>query len=198
VVRVAAPETIEPVAELQEIPEKPFYRTTEVCQLTDTQPYVLRFWESEFPQLAPDRARGGQSMYRRRDIDIIMRIKKLLYDDEFTIEGARRQLEQELSGESQAAREPAPVPRAAVGSSPWMASADPTDGDFVPRQRYEDAVEEVEILRLKVREAEASQRRAEARAQRLEESTTAEKKRVEGALARIDQLVARLSRRPSA
>ncbi|HXV75429.1 MAG TPA: MerR family transcriptional regulator, partial [Candidatus Polarisedimenticolaceae bacterium] len=91
--------------ESSHIPRKRQFKTNEVCQLTDTQPYVLRFWESEFPQLNPDR-RGGQPLYRREDIDVVMRIKRLLYDEEYTIEGARRRLEQELNGEL----EPEPVP----------------------------------------------------------------------------------------
>ena len=72
---------------------KLFYKIGEVCDLTDTQPYVLRFWESEFPQLAPQKNRSGQRIYRRDDIELILKIKRLLYEQEFTIAGARRQLE---------------------------------------------------------------------------------------------------------
>ena len=75
--------------------EKLFYKIGEVCELTDTQPYVLRFWESEFPQLAPQKNRSGQRIYRRNDIELILNIKRLLYEQEFTIAGARRQLETE-------------------------------------------------------------------------------------------------------
>jgi DNA-binding transcriptional MerR regulator len=75
------------------IPEKLFYKAAEVCQLTDTQPYVLRFWESEFPQLASGKNRSGQRVYNREDIDLIFRIKKLLYQDEYTIAGARKALD---------------------------------------------------------------------------------------------------------
>jgi DNA-binding transcriptional MerR regulator len=75
------------------IPEKLFYKAAEVCQLTDTQPYVLRFWESEFPQLASGKNRSGQRVYNREDIDLILRIKKLLYQDEYTIAGARKALD---------------------------------------------------------------------------------------------------------
>jgi DNA-binding transcriptional MerR regulator len=76
----------------EEIPRKLFYKIGEVCQLTDTQPYVLRFWESEFPQLAPNKSRSGQRLYRRKDIDLVLEIKKLLYDEGFTIAGARKKL----------------------------------------------------------------------------------------------------------
>jgi DNA-binding transcriptional MerR regulator len=75
------------------IPEKLFYKAAEVCQITDTQPYVLRFWESEFPQLASEKNRSGQRVYRREDIDLVFRIKKLLYQDEYTIAGARKALD---------------------------------------------------------------------------------------------------------
>ena len=77
-----------------EVPDKLFYKASEVCQLTDTQPYVLRFWESEFPQLAAEKNRSGQRVYRRQDIELIFRIKKLLYEEEYTIAGARKVLEE--------------------------------------------------------------------------------------------------------
>jgi len=75
------------------IPEKLFYKAAEVCQITDTQPYVLRFWESEFPQLASEKNRSGQRVYRREDIDLVFRIKKLLYQEEYTIAGARKAID---------------------------------------------------------------------------------------------------------
>src|SRR5438093_7566007 len=76
-------------------PRKLFYKIGEVCEMTGTQPYVLRFWESEFPTLAPEKNRSGQRIYRKRDIDLIERIKILLYDKEYTIAGARKVLEAE-------------------------------------------------------------------------------------------------------
>ena len=79
------------------LPDKLYYKASEVCQLTDTQPYVLRFWESEFPQLASEKNRAGQRVYRRQDIELILRIKKLLYEEEYTIAGARKFLEGELA-----------------------------------------------------------------------------------------------------
>ncbi|HEX4825547.1 MAG TPA: MerR family transcriptional regulator [Candidatus Polarisedimenticolaceae bacterium] len=75
------------------IPDKLYYKATEVCQITDTQPYVLRFWESEFPQLASEKNRAGQRVYRKEDIDLILRIKKLLYEEEYTIASARKAIE---------------------------------------------------------------------------------------------------------
>ena len=90
-------------------PGKLFYKIGEVCELTDTQSYVLRFWESEFPQLAPKKSSSGQRVYRRRDIDTVERIKRLLYDHGYTIAGARKRLEQERSGEATALKVEAAV-----------------------------------------------------------------------------------------
>ena len=75
-----------------QIPRKHFFKIGEVCSLTDTQPYVLRFWESEFPQLAPNKSRTGQRIYRSRDVQLILEIKKLLYEEGYTIAGARKKL----------------------------------------------------------------------------------------------------------
>jgi len=71
---------------------KTLYKIGEVCQITDTQPYVLRFWESEFPQLAPKKSRTGQRVYRQKDVDLVLQIKRLLYEEGFTIAGARKKL----------------------------------------------------------------------------------------------------------
>ena len=90
--------------ELPQIPQKEQYKLSEVCEYTDTQPYVLRFWESEFPQLNPDKSRGGQSIYSREELDLVLRIKQLLNDEEHTLEGARHRLERESGDRSSPAR----------------------------------------------------------------------------------------------
>ena len=82
-----------------DLESKPYYKIGEVCEMTGTQPYVLRFWESEFPTLAPEKNRSGQRIYRKRDIDLIQRIKTLLYEKEYTIAGARKVLEAEAEAE---------------------------------------------------------------------------------------------------
>lgn len=82
----------------RKIPNKLFFKIGEVCEITDTQPYVLRYWESEFPALAPAKNSSGQRIYRRRDIETVLRIKQLLYDEGFTIAGAKKRLESELAG----------------------------------------------------------------------------------------------------
>src|SRR4026209_1611838 len=98
----------------KKIPNKLFFKIGEVCEITDTQPYVLRYWESEFPALAPAKNSSGQRIYRRRDIETVLRIKQLLYDEGFTIAGAKKRLESELSGRPETPR-PAGAPARAVG-----------------------------------------------------------------------------------
>jgi len=77
------------------IPDKLYFRIGEVASLCKLPAYVLRFWETEFPQLKPVKGSTGQRMYRQRDVENVLRIKKLLYDEGFTIAGARQQLKAE-------------------------------------------------------------------------------------------------------
>src|ERR1700685_1823659 len=72
--------------------EKGTFRIGEVCRLTDTKPFVLRYWETEFPMLQPVKSPKGHRLYRREDVQTVMHIKRLLYDEGFTIAGARRHL----------------------------------------------------------------------------------------------------------
>jgi len=78
------------------IPDKLYFRIGEVARLTRIQPYILRYWESEFPVLQPKKSGTGQRLYRKRDIENILKIKMLLYDQGYTIAGARRQLQDEV------------------------------------------------------------------------------------------------------
>jgi DNA-binding transcriptional MerR regulator len=77
--------------------EARLYKIGEVCKMADVQPYVLRYWETEFPPLAPNKSGGGQRLYSQHEIDIILRIKQLLYSEGFTIAGAKKKLEGELA-----------------------------------------------------------------------------------------------------
>ena len=77
------------------IPDKLYFRIGEVAKLCKLPTYVLRFWETEFPTLAPKKSSTGQRLYRQRDVENVVRIKKLLYDEGFTIPGARQQLKLE-------------------------------------------------------------------------------------------------------
>ncbi len=74
------------------IPDKLFYRIQEVATFTQVKPYVLRYWETEFPMLQPSKDENDQRRYRRSDIELILEIKRLLYSEKFTIAGARRRL----------------------------------------------------------------------------------------------------------
>lgn len=74
------------------IPNKLFFKIGEVCELAEVEPFVLRFWESEFPSLVPQKSKAGHRVYRRKDVEMVMKIKSLLYERGFTIAGARKQL----------------------------------------------------------------------------------------------------------
>lgn len=78
------------------IPEKIYFKIGEVCELVGVQAHVLRYWETEFPMLSPQKNRSGQRSYRRRDVEISLRIKQLLYEEMFTIAGAKKKLQAEM------------------------------------------------------------------------------------------------------
>ena len=78
-----------------EIPDKLYFRIGEVSRLTRTPQYVLRFWETQFPMLKPKKGSTGQRMFRRKEVELVLEIKKLLYEEGFTIEGARKTLTKE-------------------------------------------------------------------------------------------------------
>jgi DNA-binding transcriptional MerR regulator len=98
----------------RQIPNKLFFKIGEVCEITDTQPYVLRYWESEFAALAPAKNSSGQRIYRRKDIETVLRIKQLLYDEGFTIAGAKKRLEVELGGRGNTPQTMAGLPETEV------------------------------------------------------------------------------------
>jgi DNA-binding transcriptional MerR regulator len=99
------------------IPDKLYFRIGEVATLCRLPAYVLRFWETEFPQLKPVKSSTGQRMYRKRDVESVARIKRLLYDDGFTIAGARLQLREEIKSERSQSALPFPMPAAPVNVS---------------------------------------------------------------------------------
>jgi DNA-binding transcriptional MerR regulator len=90
------------------IPDKLYFRIGEVATLCHLPAYVLRFWESEFPQLKPVKSSTGQRMYRRRDVESVLHIKQLLYEQGFTISGARQQLRAESKSDKTQAAIPFP------------------------------------------------------------------------------------------
>ncbi len=86
-------EAIAKPAETPEIPDKLYFRIGEVARLAGIKPYVLRFWESEFGGLGPKKSGTGHRLYRRKDVELVLEIKRLLYDRRYTIEGARKVLD---------------------------------------------------------------------------------------------------------
>ncbi len=111
------------IDETSPIPDKLFFRIGEVSQLVGVEPYVLRYWESEFPGLSPKKSNTGQRMFRRKDVEMLLNIKQLLYDKKFTIEGARKALKSEKA---------APVVQEAVVQEELFSFANP-----LPRIRKE-------------------------------------------------------------
>ena len=78
--------------------EQGLYRIGEVSRIADLKPFVLRYWETEFPMLEPVKSSSGHRLYRQEDVDLVLRIKRLLYDEGFTIAGARRHLREQAGG----------------------------------------------------------------------------------------------------
>lgn len=94
------------------IPDKLYFRIGEVSRLLDLPAYVLRFWETEFPQLKPGKGGTGQRLYRRRDVETLAEIRRLLYDEGYTIPGARQALKADLKKAAQpSAAAPVPAPK---------------------------------------------------------------------------------------
>lgn len=98
---------------MSEAAPKKSYKIGEVCRLADVQPYVLRYWETEFAPLSPNKTGGGQRLYSQREIEIILRIKQLLYSEGFTIAGAKKKLELELDDDGHIQTAPPVVVRPA-------------------------------------------------------------------------------------
>jgi DNA-binding transcriptional MerR regulator len=99
-----------------EIPDKLYFKIGEVSELLGVEPYVLRYWESEFPVLSPKKSGTGHRLYRRKDVELLLRIKHLLYEKRFTIEGARQSLQSEAR---------APKPKSVKRLQQDLFSADP-------------------------------------------------------------------------
>jgi DNA-binding transcriptional MerR regulator len=98
------------------IPEKLFFKIGEVCELAGVQAHVLRYWETEFPMLAPQKNRAGQRTYRRRDVEMALRIKQLLYDEQYTIAGAKKKLANEGTRGASHEVDAPPTPKAPTRS----------------------------------------------------------------------------------
>jgi DNA-binding transcriptional MerR regulator len=81
-----------------QIPDRLYFRIGDVSELVGVEPYVLRFWESEFPMLQPRKSKTGQREYKRKDVELLLEIKRLLYDEGFTIPGARKAMRERSRG----------------------------------------------------------------------------------------------------
>ena len=97
------------IARNQNIPDKLFFKIGEVAELTGTKPHVLRYWESEFRMLRPAKGDSGQRIYRRKDVELIFSIKQLLYEENFTIAGAKKQLQKQRAARAEANKAKKPV-----------------------------------------------------------------------------------------
>lgn len=127
------------------IPEKIFFKIGEVCDLVGVQAHVLRYWETEFSMLSPQKNRSGQRTYRRRDVEIALRIKELLYDELFTIAGAKKKLQSELREQSRLKIvHPEPIQRENILQP--VPSIQPNVEDFEDEPFYEEDYYEPEII----------------------------------------------------
>jgi DNA-binding transcriptional MerR regulator len=95
----------------QGIPEKPYFKIGEAARICGVQPYVLRYWETEFRSLRPQKTQSQQRLYRRKDVELLLQIRHLLYEKRFTIAGARERLRELGRDESPASRPPRVVER---------------------------------------------------------------------------------------
>ena len=123
-----------------EIPDKLYFRIGDVALLCQVPAYVLRFWETEFSQLRPNKGGTGQRLYRKRDVEMALRIKSLLYDQGYTIPGARQVFKNEAKERELAAAEAA-VPQTAAGLARPEVAAAPAVG--APRGTAADRAEEL-------------------------------------------------------
>lgn len=105
---MSVPENTIATVAAEQIPDKLYFRIGEVARLAGIKPYVLRFWETEFPSLGPKKSGTGHRLYRRKEVEMVLEIKRLLYEKRFTIEGARKFLETRGKTEP-AAKAPKPV-----------------------------------------------------------------------------------------
>ena len=144
------------------IPEKIFFKIGEVCDIVDVQAHVLRYWETEFPQLSPQKNRSGQRSYRRRDVEIALRIKELLYVDEYTIAGARKKLQNELRETSRLKIVPNEPARHENFIQPVSAPAAPEIEDFDELEDFEPELEETEEIHVEAAPAALNSDRRQA------------------------------------
>jgi DNA-binding transcriptional MerR regulator len=143
-----------------------YYKIGEACKELGIQPYVLRYWETEFPALAPSKSRSGQRVYSEKELEIIKRIKQLLYEEGYTIAGAKKKLETELAsglgeegGEAAAAPPDVPEPPAPSAKPSRRKAAEasaasvPAEAPEAPAALDTDAAERIQTLRSGIEKA---------------------------------------------
>jgi len=108
------------------VAKKLYYKIREVCKIVGVEAHVLRFWETEFPSLSPPKSKSGQRTYRPKDIELLLEIRKLLYEDGFTIAGARKQLSSGTVREAEA-RGDTKIPKDRVRTKPTPRPAPPSE-----------------------------------------------------------------------
>jgi DNA-binding transcriptional MerR regulator len=113
------------------IPQKLYFRIGEASRLVGVKPYVLRYWETEFPSLAPQKSGAGHRFYRRKDVELLIEIKQLLYEKRFTIEGARRHLGLQAKASRERVRAAGPRTRAAKPAQTELFPPEPADWQAV-------------------------------------------------------------------
>ena len=123
---------------------KPYYRIGEVAELVGVEPHVLRYWEREFRTIRPTKSAKGQRVYSRRDVENLMKVRELLYEDGFTIAGAKKKLSQPSSSLGQ--RENEPAPESSEQALPEPASDPGEPAEAMRRSLYELRAEIVAFL----------------------------------------------------
>jgi DNA-binding transcriptional MerR regulator len=126
------------VGPLPEIPDKLYFRIGDVARLANIKPYVLRFWETEFPGLGPKKSGTGHRLYRRKDVEMVLEIKRLLYQERFTIEGARKFLDSRAKPEL-------------VPASPARGKRKKVQGDLFVADRTADLTKLIDKVREELR-----------------------------------------------
>lgn len=141
------------VAKRAKTTKRLYYKIGEACKLLEIQPYVLRYWETEFPALSPNKSRSGQRVYSERELAVIQRIKQLLYEEGYTIAGAKKKLESELAegsleGAAPAAKKPAVKGKEAGGAETTAkASSNGADGGNSGAELDTRGAEQIENIR---------------------------------------------------
>jgi DNA-binding transcriptional MerR regulator len=129
-----------------EIPDKLYFRIGDVARLCEVPAYVLRFWETEFPQLKPNKGGTGQRLYRKRDVEMALRIKSLLYDQGYTIPGARQVFKVEAKAREAAVPFEAPAPTSIAAPTPALVPADSgTSAPGVDRGKLESRLRALRV-----------------------------------------------------